>query len=70
MAKALMGHLNTGVDDPRRVHETLLLRQRVADLEAEVMRLKVENDALAAAYSRDTDSVVPGHVADLEPVLS
>lgn len=70
MAKALMGHLDTGVVDPRRVREALLLRQRIADLEAEVGRLKAENDALAAAYRRDTDSVVPGHVADLEPALS
>jgi len=71
MAKALMGHLDTGVVvDPRRVRETLVLRRRVADLEAEVLRLKAENDALADAYSRDTDSRVPGHVADLEPVLS
>lgn len=70
MAKALMGHLDTGAVDPRRVRETVVLRQRVTDLEAEVLRLKAENDALAAAYRRDTGSVVPGHVADLEPALS
>jgi cell division protein FtsB len=68
MAKALVGHL--GTVDPRHTREIMVLRRRVADLEAEVGRLKAENDALAAAYSRDTSSVVPGDLVDLEPALS
>jgi hypothetical protein len=50
MAKALLGYA-TG-SDPRATHrlatENRLLRQRVADLEAVVLRLQNENDALAA----------------------
>ena len=51
MAKALHGYL--GNTDPRVVAqltaETRRLRQRVTDLEAHVLRLQSENDALAAA---------------------
>ncbi|MGH3497199.1 MAG: hypothetical protein ACRDP1_07025 [Nocardioidaceae bacterium] len=50
MAKALVGYVG-GIDD-RRAPLTWQLRRRVADLEAEVLRLKQENDALAAAYTR------------------
>jgi hypothetical protein len=50
MAKALLGYA-TG-SDPRALNrlasENRLLRQRVADLEAVVLRLQKENDALAA----------------------
>jgi cell division protein FtsB len=51
MAKALLGYMST--TDPRVVTqltaENRRLRQRVADLEAHIMRLQAENDALAAA---------------------
>lgn len=51
MAKALLGYLSS--TDPRVASqltaETRRLRQRVADLEAHVLRLQSENDALAAA---------------------
>jgi hypothetical protein len=51
MAKALLGYMGNG--DPRvtaqLTAESRRLRQRVADLEAHVMRLQAENDALAAA---------------------
>lgn len=51
MAKALLGYLST--TDPRvgaRLNaENRRLRQRVADLEAQVLRLQVETDTLAAA---------------------
>ena len=51
MAKALLGYMSNG--DPRLTAqltaESRRLRQRVADLEAHVMRLQAENDALAAA---------------------
>jgi cell division protein FtsB len=51
MAKALLGHMST--TDPR-VHARLVaenrrLRERVADLEAHVLRLQADHDALVAA---------------------
>ncbi len=52
MAKALLGYMSTSTD-PRVVAqlaaETRRLRERVADLEAHVLRLQSENDSLAAA---------------------
>jgi len=47
MAKALLGHM--GGTDPRQTRDALLLRRRVADLEALVARLQRENDELAAS---------------------
>jgi hypothetical protein len=46
MAKALLGHV--GGPDPRMVSEMRRLQQRVRDLEAELVRLQDENDALSA----------------------
>jgi hypothetical protein len=50
MAKALVGYMNA--TDPRTVtrlsSENRRLRERVADLEAVVLRLQAQNDALAA----------------------
>jgi cell division protein FtsB len=61
MAKALVGYMNT--TDPRAVaslvSENGRLRQRVADLEAHVLRLQAENDALAATVSTDDLLTVP-----------
>jgi len=61
MAKALLGHLHT---DPRGatrlVSENARLRARVADLEALVQRLQVENDRLTdlqAASLLDGDAL-------------
>jgi cell division protein FtsB len=55
MAKALVGYMNT--TDPRvvahLVSENRRLRQRVADLEAHLLRLQAENDALAASVSEE-----------------
>lgn len=55
MAKALIGYLNS--TDPRVVArlngENRRLRQRVADLEAHVLRLQAQNDALAAAVTAE-----------------
>ncbi|MEP6817768.1 MAG: hypothetical protein ABI873_19695 [Marmoricola sp.] len=52
MAKALLGYVGP---DPRAVYrlasENRLLHQRVVDLEAVVLRLQAQNDALAAAVS-------------------
>lgn len=47
MAKALLGHV--GGSDPRLLAEVAMLRRRVRELEAELLRLRAENDALAAA---------------------
>jgi cell division protein FtsB len=51
MAKALLGYMSN--TDPRIVAqltaENRRLKQRVADLEAHILRLQAENDSLAAA---------------------
>ncbi len=57
MAKALIGHV--GGYDPRLVFEMRRLRQRVRELESEVMRLREENEALAS-------SVTDAHLISLE----
>ena len=64
MAKALFGHV--GGSDPRMVSEMRRLQQRVRDLEAELMRLQDENDALAAEAARSEDVLV----LDREPALA
>jgi hypothetical protein len=51
MAKALLGHV--GGLDPRLMAEVTMLRRRVRELEGEVLRLRAENDALAAAAAPD-----------------
>lgn len=65
MAKALVGYMNG--TDPRVVarlsSENRRLRERVADLEAHVMRLQAENDALVAAAESDELLTVP----DMQP---
>lgn len=63
MAKALLGHV--GGPDPRLVTEVRRLRQRVHDLEAEVLRLQEENDSLAETV--DTGDVLT-EVGEPEPV--
>ncbi|GAA4370500.1 MULTISPECIES: hypothetical protein [Actinomadura] len=65
MAKALLGHV--GGPDPRMVAEMRRLQQRVRDLEAELVRLQAENDALATATD---DEVMSLPVKDREPVLT
>ena len=61
MAKALVGYMNG--TDPRVVtrlsSENRRLRERVEDLEAHVLRLQAENDALAAAVDTDELLTVP-----------
>jgi hypothetical protein len=64
MAKALLGHV--GGPDPRLVTEVRRLRRRVHDLEAEVLRLQVENDSLVESV--DPEPVVLSEVG--EPVLA
>jgi len=53
MAKALLGHV--GGHDLRAIDEVRRLQQRVRALEAEVLRLEAENDALAARVSDRLD---------------
>jgi len=52
MAKALYGHVGSA-PDKRMLDEVTKLRARVRDLEIEVMRLRAENDRLAADASAD-----------------
>ncbi|MGH3343496.1 MAG: hypothetical protein ACRDPK_11590 [Carbonactinosporaceae bacterium] len=47
MAKALLGYV--GGPDPRLIAEMRRLQQRVRNLEAELIKIQAENDALAAA---------------------
>lgn len=51
MAKALYGHV--GGPDPRMVSEVRRLQRRVRDLEDELIRVKRENDELAASLSHE-----------------
>jgi hypothetical protein len=52
MAKALLGHV--GGPDPRMLSDMRRLRRRVRDLEAEIARMRLEHDILAAAAGRRT----------------
>jgi hypothetical protein len=63
MSKALYGHV--GGPDPRMVSEMRRLQQRVRDLEAELVRLQEQNDALASGL-HDSDVLV----LDREPALA
>ena len=54
MAKALLGHV--GWPDPHVLSDIRRLRRRVRDLEAEIARLRDENDAMAAAAVHYADS--------------
>lgn len=64
MAKALVGFIGGPTVD--QVRETAVLRRRVADLEQEVLRLKVENDGLLATLHERMDQVTASDLA--EPV--
>ncbi len=66
MAKALLGHV--GTMDPIVIMEVRRLRERVRHLEAEVMRLQSENDALAAALHHD--DLISLDVERKEPALA
>ncbi|HEY3735506.1 MAG TPA: hypothetical protein VGL63_16480 [Streptosporangiaceae bacterium] len=67
MAKALLGHV--GGPDLRMVTEMRRLQQRVRDLEAELVRLQEEKDALAAEIST-SDISQELLVRPREPVLA
>ena len=47
MAKALLGYVG---GDSRLLDDNQRLRRRIADLQAVVLRLQAENDALAARF--------------------
>jgi hypothetical protein len=67
MAKALLGYV--GGTDPRLLEEARRLRVRVRDLEAQVMRLKDENDTLVAAlHDGQLMALDPEH--EREPALT
>lgn len=59
MAKALMGYVGA---DSRLLEDNRRLRRRVADLEAVVLRLQAENDALAAHLHEGDLLVVPDSI--------
>lgn len=62
MAKALIGFV--GGPTPDQLSETARLRRRVADLEDEVLRLKVENDGLYKTLSERVDHVTAGQLLE------
>jgi len=62
MAKALIGYL--GGPTPDQLRETARLRQRIADLESEVLRLKVENDGLLKTLSESVEHVTASGVLE------
>lgn len=53
MAKALFGHV--GGSDPRTATEFRRLQHRIHDLEAEIVRLRAENDSLATSVAQRMD---------------
>lgn len=59
MAKALLGYIGS---DARILDDNQRLRRRVADLEAVVLRLQAENDALAARLHEGELLVVPDSI--------
>jgi hypothetical protein len=65
MAKAILGHV--GGPDPRLLAEVARLRRRVAELEAEVLRLTEENQALLPDSIGDA---LAGDVITLEPAAT
>ncbi|MDQ3591405.1 MAG: hypothetical protein M3386_00675 [Actinomycetota bacterium] len=67
MAKALVGYI--GGHDPRLAREALVLRRRVADLEAEIIRLKDRNDSLTTALREQELTTELSTERLLEPAL-
>lgn len=64
MAKALVGYLGGPSIDQQ--NEITRLRRRVADLEAQVLRLSTENDGLLRTLSERVDDVTAREL--LEPL--
>ncbi len=61
MAKALLGYVG---GDSRLLDDNQRLRRRIADLEAVVLRLQAENDALAAQVHDGDLLMVPDTIGD------
>lgn len=55
MAKALVGFV--GGPSTAQVQETARMRRRIADLQAEVLRLKTENEGLLKSLAERVDAV-------------
>ena len=68
MAKALLGHVGSNVD-LRMVTEVKRLRDRVRELEGEVVRLRAENAELTNSVRVD-DEMLTLSVRDPEPALT
>jgi uncharacterized protein (DUF3084 family) len=70
MAKALVGYMNAS--DPRTVSrlsaENRRLRERVADLEAHVLRLQRQNDALVAERDAELLAMSEQMSEQMQPV--
>jgi cell division protein FtsB len=70
MAKALLGYMSS--TDPRiatqLAGENRRLRQRVADLEAQILRLQSENDSLAAAAHDASVAALEHDMGSMLPV--
>ncbi|WP_037917511.1 hypothetical protein [Actinacidiphila yeochonensis] len=66
MAKALLGYV--GGPDPRLLAEMRRLQRRVQDLEAELIRMQAENDALTVASHEE--SLLGIDVNHAEPALA
>jgi hypothetical protein len=73
MAKALLGHVGSSVD-LRMASEIKRLRDRVRELEGEVVRLRAENAELTNIVPMDAahvdDSMLTLSVRDAEPALT
>ena len=67
MAKALFGHVGT-TPDMRLVADNRRLTQRVAELEAQVARLRERNAELAAAVEVSDDLLL--NLPEAEPAYS
>ena len=61
MAKALLGYVG---GDARLIEDNRRLRRRVEDLEAVVLRLQAENDALSAQLSSADVLVISNAIGD------
>jgi hypothetical protein len=62
MAKALIGFI--GGPTSAQLRDTFSMRRRIADLEAEVLRLKVENDGLLQALRERVDHVTASDLVE------
>ena len=64
MAKALVGFMGGPTNE--QLLQTANLRRRISDLEAEVLRLKTENDGLNKALGERVERLTPADL--LEPL--